>query len=224
MTIAFGRLLGQTFEKSSKLTNLAVDCSFVSCLLIGAFLGIYSATGLQWASRAGAACLVLAIASATVAFSAQTVSQVIRFSSKIAAKSEGSEAPVFKEDAPLYAKLIKKVLKTTNEKGINPFRPLKARSSSSATRNNVHIRANARTHRRAARPTFARPSGDGNADSSGESDSGEPPRPPFVLALPTRFSSDDHKRHSFSRPQRFYRRYDCWHMRHRGRFSRRWSA
>lgn len=223
MTTAFGKILGLTFGKSGKLSNLAIDCTLVSSLLTVAFLGVYSATGLRWVSYAGVTCLALSIVFSAAAFSAQTISQVIRFFSKIMAKNRGEESPVFQEDAPLYAKLVKKAFKTTKEKGVNLFRPHKARSSSK-TRSNVRVRANRRTHRRVARPTFARPSGDGNGDSSGDSDPGEPPRSPFVLAFPTPFSFDDQKPNSFSRPQRFFRRYGCWRMRRHGRCSRRWSA
>jgi len=168
--------------------------------------------------------MLLMIVSAAVAFSAQTVSQIIRILSKTAARNKGQESCVFKEDDPLYAKLIKKTFRVTKDKGINLFHSIKARSLTKAIRVNAHVRTNARAYNRASRPTIARSSGEGSSDNSGESDSGDSPGPSYPLTFPPLFSYSFRKLNSFSRPQRFFNRYGCWHMRRHIRSFWRWSA
>ena len=223
MTTIFDTLLERAFGKSGKLSNMAITCAFVSFLSIGMFLCAYSAAGLTWARYGGVSSYILAIGFCVVAFSAQTVTQIIRIISNAVAKNNGQEPRVFKEDDPLYAKLIKKAYRATKEKGVNLFSPLKVHSFSKTTRVNVHVRANARTHRRASRPAFARSSDEGSSDSSEDSDSGDSIDPSYSLTFPTLFSFNSRKRNIFSRPQRFSSRYGCWHVR-RHRRSWRWSA
>jgi len=132
------------FRKSSKLSNSAITSAFASFLSMAVPLCVYRATESDWGSYAGAACMLLMIVSAAVAFSAQTVSQIIRFLSKTAARNIGQESCVFKEDDPLYAKLIKKTFRVTKDKGVNLFHSFKARSFSKVIRVNAHVRTNAR--------------------------------------------------------------------------------
>ena len=166
----------------------------------------------------------LAMASAAVAFAAQTVSQIIRSISAIAAIRTGQKPRVFKEEDPLYAKLIKKAFKATKEKGVNLFRPTKTPSLSKAIRVNVHVRANARAYHSASRPASERSSGEGSSDSAGESDSGDGPGPSHRLTFPPLFSYKPLKLNSFSRQLCFFSCYGCCLVyRHRRSFWR-WYA
>ena len=183
LTTTFDTLLERTFGKSGKLSNMAITCAFVSFLSIGTFLCAYNVAGSTWARYGGVYSYILTVGFCATAFSAQTVSQIIRIITNIVAKNKGQEPRVFKEEDPLYAKLIKKAFRVTKEKGVNLFSPLKERSFSKTTRVNVHVRANARAHRRASRPAFARSSDEGSGDSSGDADSGDSPGPSYSLTL-----------------------------------------
>ena len=223
MTMIFDRLLGFIFDKSSKSSNIGLTCAFASLFSLCALVPVCIATG---SSYLVGLCVNLAIVSAVVSFSAQTISQIIRFISAIMAKFTGRKPRVFKEEDPLYAKFIKKTFKATKEKGANLFRTTKAISLSNAFRVNVHVRANARAYRSASRPAFTRSSGEGSSDNSGESDSGDSPGPSYLLTFPPffPFSCSFRKLNSFSRPQHFSSRYGCWHVRRHIRFFWRWSA
>ena len=227
LTMTFDRLLDSAFGKFSKQSNMAVTCAFVSFFGIGTFLCVYSVAGLTLAKYAGIASLFLAVVLCAVAFLAQTILQVIRFISNTVAKYKGQEPRVFKEDDPLYAKFIKKTFRVTKEKGVNLFRPLKARSFSKAVRVNVHVRANARSnaraYNRASRPTFVR-SSEGSNDSSGDSDSGDSPGQSNLLTFPTFFSRNSRKRNSLSRPQCFSSSHNCCDAYCHRRSFWRWAA
>jgi hypothetical protein len=207
------------FEKTAKLSHYAVCCACVSFFGVVMLLGVHSAIEALWTGYAGIACTFAAITSALVAFSAQTLSQAIRVTSKIVAKYQRREAPVFRDEDYIYGKPAQKAFKGVKEKGANPLNSLKAHSYF-----NVHVRSTARAHRRAPRSAFTRPSGDSTGDSSGESDSGEPAKPLHRLTFQTLFSFNHKKWNSFSRTKHFSRRCDCWYMRRYRQPFGRWSV
>jgi hypothetical protein len=222
--MAFDQLLERAFGKSSKLSNIAITCGFASFLAMTALFPVYRATGAVWASRAGIGCFALAVVFCAAAFSAQTVSQVIRLLLSFYAKARGTKPNTLKEDDPLYAKLIKKAFRITKAKGSDSFRPLKISTVSRVSRSNVRLRAR-RAYRRAPRPAFAHPSGGGGSgDSSGDSDSGDPPGPsnhttPLTLSKPfyRKSNSPSHRR-------RFLCASRCWRVSCGKRSDRRWVA
>jgi hypothetical protein len=107
--------------------------------------------------------------------------------SKVTAKINKQEAPVFREEPPLYAKVIKKVFIATQEKGANLFRTLKMCPLSKIAQRKSNIRAG-RAYRNPSRSAVhasssSGSSGDGESDS-GEGNQGEPPLPPALSSLP----------------------------------------
>jgi hypothetical protein len=77
----------------------------------------------------------------------------------------------------------------------------------------VRICSHVRAYRRASRPAFAHSSDGRGSDSSGDSDSGDPPGPSHHFALLNPFQFFYSKPNSFSlRPWRFFCRLGCWCM------------
>jgi hypothetical protein len=232
--LTFDRLIKRVFNKSSRLSNIALTCSFASFLFMIALLAVFQRTGAKWASYTGVASFFSAIVFCAVALGAQNVSQAIRVVSQVRMKireNQGNpeDPPSFKEDDPLYAKLIKKAFRVTAAKGADFLKPLKMvlLTPSRSLRVTVHARNNARSYRRALRPAFAHASSDGgggNGDSSGESDSGDPPGPSHHT--PLQLSQTFYRKlNSFSlRPRRFSRRPGCWRMFRCKCAVRRWAA
>jgi hypothetical protein len=228
----FYQLLERTFGKSSKSTNIAISLSFASFLLTIALLPVYRATGSVWASYAGAACFVLAIAFCAIALSAQTVTQIVILLSGRMAKIFGFEPHVFKEDVPQYAKIIKKAYRITKATGANLFKSIKTPALSRVYRVIARIRTNARSYRRPPRPVFAHASprgggGGGSGDDSGDSDQGDPPGPsyhtfvPLTLKLSKTFYRKSNSPSCRRRPSRAF---GCWRVPSKRRYRGRWFA
>jgi hypothetical protein len=213
LTMIFDQALERIFGKSGKLLNIAHDACLAMLICTVALLPVYKTTGAEWASLAGVACLFAAIIFEAIAFSAQSISQLIRLLSNIVAKINGQEPTVFKEDDPLYAKLIKKAFKITKARSANLFSPRKVSGFSRVSSIRTRVRTNARTHGRASRTSFARSSGGSvSSGDSGESDSGDPPGPSHHLTPLTLFSCSTIKLNSPSRPWRSLRSPGYWRV------------
>jgi hypothetical protein len=105
------------------------------------------------------------------------------------------------------------------------FRPRNTGLCSSIFRR-VCVRSHVRAYRSASRSTFAHSSGDGSggSDDSGESDSGDPPRPSLHTALLNLSQPFFNEPNSSSRPWRYSRCPGCWRLPHCNRFLWRWLA
>jgi hypothetical protein len=162
---AYARYLRKTFGITGPLSNMAISASFFLFLCFLVFLAIWKTAGIDWTRYAGAGCFLGSLAVCALAFAAQTVSQIIRMAEHVRAGMNGEKPRKFKERTPEFAKIIAKCFRAKSY----PVRNTTTR---------VRTRNHARSHRRAARPTFARASsspGGSGSDDSGDSDSGDQP-------------------------------------------------
>ena len=222
LSTVFGRLLAHVFGKSSRLSNLAITCSFASFLTMCALFGAYRATNSLWVSYMAAAFIVLAIVSCVVAFFAQTISQIIRLLSK----STDQGPRVFKEGAPQYAKFFN-VFRMKKNKGSNLFKTFKTKACQKVSAIVTYVHSNGRAYHRASRPAFAHASFDSATGSgdSGDSDQGDPPDPSHFTAQIKPLHTFCCIQNSSSHPQRFSQSstFGCCDMRCRRRSPWRWS-
>jgi hypothetical protein len=223
---AFDRLMKLAFGKSIRLFDISINCGLVLFLAMCALLRLYMTIRVPAVSILGTGCLYLAVISCAIAFSAYSISRMVNLVSMITAIIKGQKPRVFKEDDPLYAKLIKNAFKVTKAKGTDLFISLKTTACHKVSRIIVRVRANTRAYRSARRPAFAHSShdgdGGGSGGDSGDSDQGDPPGPLHHTALLTLSKIFNSKSNSLSLPLRLHASGCCRIYRHefssRGRY------
>jgi hypothetical protein len=198
------------------ISNIAITCCFAAFLIAIALFALCTMASGPWVGKCGIVCLNAMFISRSIAFSAQKTSQAVRALSALVAWIKGQKSPVFKEEEPYYAKLLKKAFKTTIAKGADFIRPLKAQVCTRAFRIIVRIRTNARAYRNARRPVFAHSSHDGgggrSGDDSGDSDSGDPPGSSHHTAPLKLFQTSRRESNNLSERRRFSRATGCCRM------------
>ncbi|MDR1136912.1 MAG: hypothetical protein LBK91_01200 [Synergistaceae bacterium] len=202
---AVKRCLGKAFGITGPFSNMAISASFFLFLGFLVFLAIWKTAGINWTRYAGAGCFLGSFAVCALAFAAQTASQIIRMAEHVRATKKGEKPRKFREGTPEFAKIIAKCFRATSYS-----------VRSIATR--VRTRNHARSHRRAARPVFARisssPGGDGS-DDSGDSDSDDPPERQDPVTPPDSSELPNKQHH----PWRSHGRFRTPRRSQRGRFA-----
>jgi hypothetical protein len=199
---ALKRCLGKAFGITGPASNKAISASVFLFIGFLSFLAIWKTTGINWTRYAGAGCFLASLAACAIAFAAQTASQVIRAAEYKRAKVDGGKPREFKEEAPGFAKIIAKCFRASGRSKDNgktcaksyPVRDAAARA---------HTHNNARTYRRASRPSFAHasssPEGEGS-DGSGDSDPGDPPEQENHVTPPDSSEQPNRQHHPWRSP------------------------
>ena len=91
METALEKFLKRTFAKSSVLSNAGLNVAFAAFIGLTAFMIFGQETKVVWTLIGVATCIVLVIAGTILALSAQSVSQIVRYSAKKARTTGGSE-------------------------------------------------------------------------------------------------------------------------------------
>jgi hypothetical protein len=203
---AFDQCLKKVFGITALLSNKAFVACFWFLITFVIFLGLWKATGFSWTRYAGIASLMSSAMSIAVAFSAQSSSQVIRFTSFLKTKILRSKPLVFKEEIPDFTKPVRKCFQAAkNFKNTSIF----CVATRSIRRITIKIRTrnHARSYRKVARPEFARAassSGDGGSDDgSGNSDLGEPPERQNPVTPSDSSEQPNKQNHPWRSPGRF---------------------